>query len=154
MLTVSLDLSGFHEYANRSRLIIQRGMTLAVSKAATEGAEEARSAGRYQDRTGQLRAGIKARRFRTTLGSVTWEILSPALYSKFVEEGTRPHDIRPVNAQALRFVIGGRLVFASVVHHPGGRPYPFMSQGLLKAERVMTRELEIMEADLAQLWAA
>ena len=34
--------------------------------------------------------------------------------------GTIPaHDIYPVNAKALAFMLGGKQVFASVVHHPG-----------------------------------
>lgn len=40
---------------------------------------------------------------------------------------TSPHDIRPRHGAALRFMFGGREVFAKVVHHPGSkipaRPY-------------------------------
>lgn len=34
---------------------------------------------------------------------------------------TRPHLIRPVNARALHFFVGGREVFAKLVRHPGSR---------------------------------
>jgi hypothetical protein len=47
-----------------------------------------------------------------------------------VHDGTRPHIIRPKRAQALRFRIGGRVVFAKVVHHPGTRPRPFLDKAL------------------------
>lgn len=51
-------------------------------------------------------------------------------YSGFVNDGTRPHVIRPRNAQALRFRVGGRVVFARVVHHPGTRARPFLDRAL------------------------
>ena len=42
-------------------------------------------------------------------------------YAAIQEYGgrTAPHDIVPNKAKALAFVIGGRQVFARVVHHPG-----------------------------------
>ena len=43
-------------------------------------------------------------------------------YAIFVELGTRPHEIRPRRARALRFEIGGRIIFATRVLHPGIRP--------------------------------
>lgn len=64
----------------------------------------------------------------------------------WLETGTRPHEIRPKHAKALRFAsggvsktLGGRVrtpvlrrmgnaaySFAKVVHHPGTKPYPFL----------------------------
>lgn len=41
-------------------------------------------------------------------------------YASYVEEGTAPHIILPVNVTVLRFVVPGQgVVFARVVHHPG-----------------------------------
>ncbi len=51
----------------------------------------------------------------------------------YVVHGTRPHIIRPVRAQALRFTIGGRVVFAKVVMHPGTKPNDFLRQALRAA---------------------
>ena len=51
----------------------------------------------------------------------------------YVVSGTRPHTIRPVRAQALRFTVGGRVVFASVVHHPGTEANPFLQRALRAA---------------------
>lgn len=44
-------------------------------------------------------------------------------YGKIHEFGGRtpPHDIYPKKADALHFVVGGREVFAKVVHHPGSK---------------------------------
>lgn len=51
----------------------------------------------------------------------------------YVVNGTRPHIIRPVRAQALRFTVGGRTVYATVVHHPGTSPNHFLQQALRSA---------------------
>lgn len=51
-------------------------------------------------------------------------------YSLFVHEGTGPHDIYPVKAQALAFQVGGETVFAAHVHHPGTKAIPFLRDAL------------------------
>lgn len=51
-------------------------------------------------------------------------------YAPYVNDGTRPHIIRPRTKQALRFRVGGRTVFAKVVHHPGTRARPFLDDAL------------------------
>ena len=58
-------------------------------------------------------------------------ILQPArtpdgkFYGEFVREGTEPHDIMAVNAQALRFELDGEILFRKRVHHPGTQPNPY-----------------------------
>lgn len=54
------------------------------------------------------------------------EVGPTAEYGDDVEYGTSPHLITPKNGQFLRFQIGGRTVFARVVHHPGTAPRPYM----------------------------
>lgn len=179
MLTASLDISQFRELAERSRRAITLSIARGVGKAAAEGAVEAKT-GQFKDRTGRLRSEIKARFLRSDGMSVEWELLSPTPYAKFVEEGTRAHDIWPKAAHglkgplrngqtrratgkgphehivgrgtALRFMMGGRWVFARMVHHKGSRPYPFMGLGYLKAERVLWREMAMMEQQLEHIW--
>lgn len=51
----------------------------------------------------------------------------------YVVNGTRPHQIRPVRAKALRFTVGGRVVFARLVNHPGTKPNDFLGAALRKA---------------------
>lgn len=80
--------------------------------------------------TGRLRASIRIERRRTlTLRSV-YTIGSDVEYADMVHGGTRPHIIRPRRAQVLRFQVGGRVVFAKVVHHPGTRARPFLDRAL------------------------
>lgn len=40
-------------------------------------------------------------------------------YAEWLEDGTKPHVIRPRNAKTLRFKGRSGIVFAKVVHHPG-----------------------------------
>jgi hypothetical protein len=81
-------------------------------------------------RTGRLRSSIRAEppRIFSLRGSV--KVGSDLEYAAFVNDGTRPHQIRPRNRQVLRFQVGGRTVFAKVVNHPGTRPRPFLDRAL------------------------
>lgn len=49
-----------------------------------------------------------------------------AQHGIYVEFGTIPHIIRPVNAKALKFKVDGKTIFAKEVHHPGTDPQPFI----------------------------
>ena len=81
-------------------------------------------------RTGRLRSSIRAEppRIFSLRGSVT--VGSDLEYAAMVNDGTRPHVIRPRTKQLLRFQVGGRTVFAKVVNHPGTRPNPFLDRAL------------------------
>ena len=85
--------------------------------------------------TGRLRSSIRTQessffglRPKITIGS-------DVFYAPFVNDGTAPHIIRPRRAQALRFRIGGRVVYAKVVHHPGTRARPFLDDALKQDAR-------------------
>lgn len=80
--------------------------------------------------TGRLRASIRADppRIFSLRGSVT--VGSDVEYAAMVNDGTRPHVIRPRNARVLRFRVGGQVVFARVVNHPGTRARPFLDRAL------------------------
>jgi hypothetical protein len=85
--------------------------------------------------TGRLRASIRVER-RSLFGlRQRWTIGSDVDYAQMVNDGTRPHIIRPKNAKALRFKVGGRTVYAKVVHHPGTRPRPFLDRALNEVAR-------------------
>jgi len=75
-------------------------------------------------RTGALRRSI----FSTVDSNVNGVIgrvasAGDVKYAAIHEFGgqTPAHDIFPVNASALHFFMGGKEVFAKVVHHPGSR---------------------------------
>lgn len=81
-------------------------------------------------RSGRLRSSIRAEppRIFSLRGSVT--VGSDLEYAAMVNDGTRPHLIRPRTKQVLRFEVGGRVVFAKLVHHPGTRANPFLDRAL------------------------
>lgn len=80
--------------------------------------------------TGRLRASIEGSLNRTWTLRPRFTVGSNVEYAPMVHDGTRPHVIRPRNARALRFVVGGRVVYARVVHHPGTRARPFLDRAL------------------------
>lgn len=85
--------------------------------------------------TGRLRSSIRVER-RSFFGLRSrWVIGSDVEYAPMVNDGTAPHIIRPKNAKALRFRMGGRIVFAKVVRHPGTRARPFLDRALREVAR-------------------
>lgn len=68
-------------------------------------------------RTGALKTSYRKRFFQ-----LAGRITTDKDYIKHVELGTKPHEILPRFASALRFEIGGRTIFAKRVQHPGTRP--------------------------------
>lgn len=82
------------------------------------------------DKTAPVKTGRLKRSRRTRL-STAGDLLSADIdyqarsrsgggdYGEFLDEGVRPHVIRPRRAKVLRFVVGGRVVYARKVNHPG-----------------------------------
>lgn len=59
------------------------------------------------------------------------EVISTHPATGWVHDGTPPHQIRPRRTGGmLRFEVGGRIVFARVVNHPGYRGDPFLTNAL------------------------
>lgn len=83
-------------------------------------------------RTGRLRQSIRVEK----IGPLEYFIGPTVEYAIYVKKGTRPHEIRPRRARALRFVINGKVVFAKKVEHPGTKPNPFVKR---TAEIIKTR---------------
>jgi len=53
-------------------------------------------------------------------------------YGKMLDKGSRPHKIIPKNAQILHWKRFGEDHYASVVKHPGNKPYLFLTSALLE----------------------
>ena len=63
---------------------------------------------------------------------------------KLLEEGTKPHEIRPVQAEALQFQVGGEdgeWVITKLVHHPGFEPYPHFGPALWLNENLFQQKI-------------
>ena len=91
-------------------------------------------------RTGRLAGSIIKE-----IGDGEAEIQALAPYAVFVEFGTAPHEIRPVNASVLAFEAGGKMVFTPLVRHPGSKANPFM-------ERAAEDTRSKAESVFADLW--
>jgi hypothetical protein len=74
--------------------------------------------------TGDTAERTHVEEIRTRGSVVSATIETPTPQANYQEYGTRPHIIRPRRRQALRFNVGGRVVFAKIVHHPGNRARP------------------------------
>lgn len=84
-------------------------------------------------RTGRLLATIRREWGTGPLGAhvdvvAGKEGLTP--YLGYELGGTAPHVIRPTRRKVLRFISGGRVVFAREVHHPGTRGSHFLTRAL------------------------
>ena len=71
-----------------------------------------------------------------------------APHAKFVHWGTKPHDIRPKNKSALRWVSGSAFVFSRVVHHPGYRGDPYL---LAAADNAIRQFSALVDASFKEL---
>jgi hypothetical protein len=89
------------------------------------------------ERRGDLRRSTQQR----SMG-LEGEVTVGTHYAVFVAMGTQPHIIRSVRARALRFVVDGEVVFATLVHHLGTKPNPFVRRA---AERLVVLIPEIFE---------
>jgi hypothetical protein len=108
----------------------EREINDLLQQAASEGAAYAKQNAPY--RTGRLMESIG---YDVQDGEIS--IFATAPYAPYVEYGTKgPYTITAKNAQALKFQIGGRTVFAKSVVHPGNKARPFLRPGLDHAMRV------------------
>ena len=75
--------------------------------------------------TGQLRNSHHIGNTQVGGGVLRTEILAAKEYALPLHEGTSARIIRPQNAKALRFEVGGKTVFAKYVNMPAraGRPW-------------------------------
>jgi len=87
-------------------------------------------------RTSRLASTIRKNPGRTALGPYRDVIVGRSGmtdYLGYILNGTPPHLIAAINNRPnphLRFMIGGVVVFAKVVRHPGTRPNNFMLRAL------------------------
>lgn len=71
----------------------------------------------YRDQTGELRGTTDI----VDTGAYSKRLIWRAKHARFLTEGTKAHG--PVNAKMMRFVIGGRVVYAKWVRGISKRPF-------------------------------
>jgi hypothetical protein len=156
VLTCSIDLTEFRTCAAGSRRVLGQYTNRAVRSGLEVGAKFAQTHYEHTRQTGYLtsRDAIQTRIVSSNDSSTEGDLLNVAKYAPFVEYGTKPHRIEPIDywggpkpihrvgaragkrvlsptsgagrGQFLRFMIGGRVIFARFVNHPGSPPMPFM----------------------------
>lgn len=119
-----------------------------ANQARTVSLQSVRSHPGFTPRTGALQKATKAKVLRLSNGRLV-RVSNALPYAPAIDLGAKAHVIRPkegygfvgpllpgqsrrastdigTHRVALRWYVGGRPVFARVVHHPGNRPYSFL----------------------------
>ena len=126
--TFRLDERGFREVTTGSSSPVRRDLQRRLNRVQA-------LAKRYVGhRTGLLRNAIKTRIY-TAGGILIGEVFANVRYALMHHEGTRPHIIVPQRAEMLRFKVGGKIVYAQRVQHPGTKPNPYLRRALREVGR-------------------
>lgn len=88
-------------------------------------------AGMVSGGTGELENSLIVQPVPTPAG-MACQVIADSPHARYFHDGTRPHQIRPVEAKVLRFPgRGGVVVFhPGPVNHPGTAPHPFLVTAL------------------------
>jgi hypothetical protein len=178
MLTCTVDLRNFERRLERTKIELAYGMKDSTLRAAQTGAKYARAIHPHKRRTGKLTsdANLYGYLLRSTHDGAAAEIVNTTPYARFVEYPTRPHMIRPkaghgfvgplkrgqsrrastdigTHRVALRFMIGGRVIFRRQVRHPGTPGFPFMRPAGHRAFRLCAQYLrDSIKSTSDRLW--
>lgn len=89
------------------------------------------TAAKLERHTGMYGDGFRTHTTREAYGLRT-RITNVAPYAAYIEDGTRPHIIRPKKPGGVLVFTNkaGQLIFAKQVHHPGTRRYRIMQDAL------------------------
>lgn len=152
MTSFNIEVEGFDQISSklgRSRVLVLGSLNRSLRRIGGHFVPALKS--RTPVRTGKLRASTRFQ-VKGSAEDMRLEVRQGArskqgvIYRPFVVGGTRPHEIRPVNKKALRFNIGGRVVFAKKVNHPGTKPNPY-TQETIAAEMPQVKRIVQEEAD-------
>ena len=131
MTTFHIETEGFDDISrnySRARVVVLGALNRALRKIGRTVTPALKAntpvvTGRLRNSTRfQVLGTAEDQRLEVRQGARTSE---GVFYRPFVTGGTRPHDIVPVRAKALRFVVNGTPVFAKRVHHPGTKANPY-----------------------------
>ena len=80
-----------------------------------------------------IRTGYLSQNWGWDVGNLQARWYPKAAYAPYVEFGTAPHEIRPVNKRVLANAKTGE-IFGTLVHHPGTKANPFMERIVAAAQ--------------------
>lgn len=123
--------------AGEVRAAVEAKLKVAAARLPTRMVNDARKAAPVD--SGQLRTSITAR--STLRGPILTVIVeSPLVQAATTNSGARPHVIVPRRAKALRFVVGGRTVYAKRVNHPGNKGSHWFDKTMNRWSRAVADE--------------
>ena len=108
---------------------------MVASTTMVQNAAKKKRIGSFKNQTGDLRRSI-ARRVE---GAHRGIVFTDMKYAPYVEFGTKPHVIRPKTKKMLAFRVGGKMVFARKVNHPGTRAYNYMKDAFNESTPKITK---------------
>ncbi len=92
------------------------------------------------------RSGKLAQSINRQVEGISAKVSPLVPYAMYVEMGTAPHEIRPIHSSVLAFKsTDGKLIFSSLVNHPGTKANPFMHR---TAEQIKRK----VPAIFASIW--
>ena len=143
-MSAPIDISAVHRA--HARFIGKQQVTVirALDEAGKFAEDHVAAHSRFQRRSpvGQsLKDATEHKFIRTGSGAVV-RIFSTKKTAEFLEYGTKPHVIRARRARFLRFVVGGKTVFARKVNHPGTRGTRFLYNATNAGFRILGQQLE------------
>lgn len=143
-MSAPIDISAVHRaharFIGKQQVTVVRCLDWAGEFA--EDHVAAHSKFRRRSPVGQsLKDATEHKFIRTGSGAVV-RIFSTKKTAAFLEYGTKPHVIRARKASALRFVVGGKTVFARKVNHPGTRGFRFLYNATDAGFRLLGPKLE------------
>lgn len=113
----------------------RRYVDQSTQEAAAAGEKLSKGRPGFTHRTGQTKRLTQGRVIRRGGKTIIVRLSNKAKYAAVLEKGSRPHIIRARGGKMLRFVVGGNVVFAKSVRHPGTPAYHFLSKGRDVASR-------------------
>jgi len=130
----SIDASEFlRNLATIERRVLDSAR-LGMAQVAKVAYRNAKETTLFKDRTGELRGTMDI----VDRGAYSKRLIFRAKHAKFVNDGTKKHVILPKNAPFLRFVIGGRVIFAKKVNHPGTAKRPVLENAAAAGSQAMS----------------
>lgn len=167
-LRLDADIDGFMAEIAAADQQLVMGVRDAVDTACKAGAAEAKRNHKFQRRSGELEDGISGQQISSSARGAKGEVVSTSAHSGYVNDGTPAHMIYPKAAagtmgplpagqsrgrgkgrRALAFEVGGEMVFAAKVSHPGTTADPFFDRGVAETDRVLTAEVDKVIAKVA-----
>jgi hypothetical protein len=124
-----VNLPKFTGPMRNARPIVERELLAATDRLTLLGEREAKR--RVRVKTGHGRRSITSKKAVMRGGTAEGRYGTNVFYLRLLEKGRGP--IRARNAQALRFVIGGRVLFRKSVGPAPARPFMAPSFAVVKA---------------------